>query len=208
MKRYTEYTNEELVRIISETDDEDAYEQLFENLKPITLHAAEKYRGKMTTYEAEDFLQEGQIIAWEIISRGNFKTGKFSTYFTVAIKKRLVNIYRDYTLKNLICVGEREDCRGNVTKTMVEADYAKNYREKHRQHCKAWYEKKKAAQPPKEKPVKPIETPEEKKARNAAYQKEYYAAHPEKLEERRAKARAYQKAKYEAKKAARMAATA
>ena len=203
MKKFESYTNEDLISIIQETGDNDAYEQLFENLKPITLHAAEMYRGKMVTYDTDDLLQEGQIIVWEIISRGTFKSGKFATYYTAAIKKRLVNIYRDYTLKNLICIGEHEDCRGNVTKTMVEADYAREYREKHRAQCKAWYEKKKASQPPKEKPAKRVETPEEKKARIAAYQKEYYAAHPEKLEERRAKARAYQKAKYEAAKAAK-----
>ena len=47
------------------------------------------YRGKMETYGKEDFLQEGNIVAWEIISRGNFKGGKFSTYFGGAIRKRL-----------------------------------------------------------------------------------------------------------------------
>jgi len=39
------HTNEDLVRIISETGDERAYEQLFRNLAPITLHEAEMYRG-------------------------------------------------------------------------------------------------------------------------------------------------------------------
>ncbi|MBQ9662002.1 MAG: sigma-70 family RNA polymerase sigma factor [Oscillospiraceae bacterium] len=199
------YTNEELITRIEEGS-EDALEQLFRNLRPIILHEAETYRDKMTTYDMDDLIQEGNILAWEIIVKGNFKTGKFSTYYTSAIKNRLTNIYRDYTLKNLVCIGEHEDCRGNVTSILVESDYAKNYREKHRAQCKAWYEKKKAAQPPKE--PKPRQTKEEKAAKAKAYQKEYYAAHPEKLEERRAKARAYQKAKYEAQKAARMAATA
>ncbi len=199
------FTNEELI-IRAEEGSEEALEQLFRNLRPIILHEAEMYRDKMTTYDTDDLIQEGNILAWEIIVKGNFKTGKFSTYYTSAIKKRFVNIYRDYTLKNLVCIGEHEDCRGNVTSILVESDYAKAYREKHRQHCKAWYEKKKAAQPPKE--PKPKQTKEEKAAKMKAYQKEYYAAHPEKLEERRTKARAYQKAKYEAKKAARMAALA
>ena len=203
---YMNMTNEELVSIITESADNGAYDQLFRNLAPIILHEAEMYRGKMVTYSTEDFLQEGNIIAWQIISKGSFKSGRFATYYGAAIRKRLVNIYRDYTLKNLICVGESEDCRGNITKMMVEADYAKAYREKHRAQCKAWYEKKKASQPPKEpKPKKAPETKEERSKRIMAYQKEYYAAHPEKLEERRAKARERERTKRAAKKAERLA---
>lgn len=70
---YSTYTNEELVSIIA-AGDEAAYEQLFRNLAPITLHEAEMYRGKMDTYSTEDFLQEGNIVAWEIISRGISRT--------------------------------------------------------------------------------------------------------------------------------------
>ena len=117
---YSTYTNEELVSIIA-AGDEAAYEQLFRNLAPITLHEAEMYRGKMDTYSTEDFLQEGNIVAWEIISRGNFKDGKFSTYFGGAIRKRLIRIWRDYNLKNLVCIGESEDCRGNITRILSRA---------------------------------------------------------------------------------------
>lgn len=67
---YTNLTNEELVNIITETADNDAYDQLFRNIAPITLHEAEMYRGKMVTYDTEDFLQEGRIVAWQIIARG------------------------------------------------------------------------------------------------------------------------------------------
>lgn len=203
---YTNLTNEELVSIITETADNDAYAQLFKNLAPITLHEAEMYRGKMVTYGTEDFLQEGMIIAWSIIAKGNFKSGNFASYFSTAVKRRLVNIYRDYTLKNLICISEQEDCRGNITKTMVEADYARTYREKHRAQCKAWYEKKKTSQPPKEK--NPPMTKEEKIARQVAYQKEYYAAHPDKLAERREKNRIRERERRMARKAAMAAATA
>ena len=89
---------------------------------------------------------------------------------------------------------------------MVEADYAKAYREKHRAQCKAWYEKKKASQPPKEK--KPPMSKEEKIARQVAWQREYYAAHPDKLAERREKNRIAEKARRERKKAERLAAQA
>ena len=140
---YSTYSNEELVSII-EAGDEAAYDQLFRNLAPITLHEAEMYRGKMDTYSTEDFLQEGNIVVWEIISRGNFKSGKFSTYFGGAIRNRLIRIWRDYNLKNLVCIGEQEDFHGNVTRILVESDYAKEYRQKKAEQQKRWYDKKKA----------------------------------------------------------------
>lgn len=197
------HTNEDLVRIISETGDERAYEQLFRNLAPITLHEAEMYRGKMDTYDTDDFLQLGNILAWEIISKGSFKKGRFASYFASAIRKRLVNTYRDYTLKNPVYISEIVDLKGNATRILGEADYARAYREKHRAQCRAWYEKKKAAQPPKE-PKVPM-TKEERSRRVMAYQKEYYAAHPEKYAERLAKAREYERRKYAERKAAQMA---
>ena len=200
---YSSYTNEELVSII-QSGDEAAYDQLFRNLAPITLHEAEMYRGKMDTYGTEDFLQEGNIVIWEIISRGNFKGGKVSTYFGGAIHKQLIRIWRDYNLKNLVCIGETEDCRGNITRILVESDYAKEYRQKKAAQQKRWYEKKKAEQAPKEK--KPPMTKEERSRRVMAYQEAYYAAHPDKLAERREKNRIAEKARRERKKAERLAA--
>ena len=206
MKRYSECTNEELVNIITETGDEAAYDQLFRNLAPITLHEAEMYRGRMDTYSTEDFLQEGNIVAWKIISRGNFKGGKFSTYFGAAVRKHLIRIWRDYNLKNLICIGESEDCRGNITRILVESDYAKEYRRKKAEQQKRWYEKKKASQPPKEK--KPPMTREERSRKVMAYQKEYYVAHPDKLAERREKNRIKERERRARKKAEKLAAQA
>jgi hypothetical protein len=201
--KYENHTNEELVSIIAATGDEEAYEQLFRNIDPITLHEAQMYLGKMDTYDREDFLQEGRILAWTIISKGSFKKGLFRVYFGSAIRKRLVNIYRTYTLKNLVCIDEQVDCRGNVTKTMVESDYARAYREKHREQCRAWYAKKKASQPPKE--AKPKMTIEEKRAKAAAYQRAYKEAHPEKYERRKAMERERQRRKAAERRAARMA---
>lgn len=201
--KYENHTNEELVSIIAATGDEEAYEQLFRNIDPITLHEAQMYLGKMDTYDREDFLQEGRILAWTIISKGSFKKGLFRVYFGSAIRKRLVNIYRTYTLKNLVCIDEQVDCRGNVTKTMVESDYARAYREKHREQCRAWYAKKKASQPPKE--AKPKMTIDEKRAKAAAYQRAYKEAHPEKYERRKAMERERQRRKAAERRAARMA---
>jgi hypothetical protein len=47
--KYENHTNEELVSIIAATGDEEAYEQLFRNIDPITLHEAQMYLGKMDT---------------------------------------------------------------------------------------------------------------------------------------------------------------
>ena len=62
--------------------------------------------------------------------------------------------------------------------------------------------KKKTSQLPKE--PKPKMTAEERKAKVAAYQKAYYAAHPEKYEERKAKERERQRRKYAECKAAQL----
>ena len=121
-------------------------------------------------------------------------------------EKYIFRIWRDYNLKNLVCIGESEDCRGNITRILVESDYAKEYRIKKAEQNKRWYEKKKASQPPKEK--KPPMTKEERSRKNMAYQKEYYAAHPDKLAERREKNRIAEKAHRERKKAERLAALA
>ncbi len=189
---YETTANEELVRVIRETGSEDALEQLFRNIAPITLHEAEMYRGRMVTYQTEDFLQEGCIVAWQIIDRGTFRTGSFSAYYSSSIKKRLANIYRDYTLKNLICIGQREDFYGNLTSILVVSDYARVYREKHRRHCRESYARKKekeaeirrAAGIP-EQETKPILTVEEKYERQKAKALAYYHAHKDELNAKR-----------------------
>ena len=204
---YTNLTNEELAeRIIA--GDEAAYDQLFRNLRPVILHEIEMYKNKMETYGTEDLIQECHITCWEVLSRGNWdkSKGKFSTYFGGAIRNKLIRIFRDYNLKNLVCIGEKEDYHGNISRIYVESDYAKEYRRKKAEQNKRWYEKKKAAQPPKEK--KPPMTKEERSKKVMAYQKEYYAAHPDKLAERREKNRIAEKARRERKKAEKLAAAA
>ena len=203
--KYTNLTNEELVSII-QSGDEAAYDQLFRNLRPIMLHEAGMYMNKMDTYGLEDLIQECQIVAWEVIGRCNFKGGRFSTYYGAAVRNHLIRIFRDYNLKNLVCIGEAEDCKGNITRILVESDYAKEYRRKKAEQQKRWYEKKKASQPAREE--KPPMTKEEKIARQVAWQREYYATHPDKLAERREKNRTAEKARRERRKAAKLAATA
>ena len=84
-------------------------------------------------------------------------------------------------MKNLICVGQKEDDHGNVTSILVEAEFAQKYREKQRERNKRYYEKKKAeaaevrraAGIPDPQP-KPKQTKEEKIRKQVAHQKEYY----------------------------------
>lgn len=205
---YTNLTNEELVSII-QSGEETAYEQLFRNLRPVILHEAAMYIDKMETYSLEDLIQECHITCWEVISRGNWSEdrGRFSTYFGGAIRNKLIRIWRDFNLRNLVCIGEQEDYHGNITRILVESDYAKEYRQKKAEQQKRWYEKKKAEQalinPPK--PKKPPMTKEERSRKVMEYQKRYYAEHPDKLAERREKNRIAEKARRERKKAERLA---
>ncbi len=193
-------TNEELVKTIRETGSEDAYAELFRNIRPIIIHEAEKYKGKIPHYGLEDFIQEGNLLAWKIIFSGNFKGGSFAVYFGKAIRNYLCRLFRDFSMKNLICIGQKEDDHGNVTSILVEAEFAQKYREKQRERSKAYYQRKKAEEAEARRaagtpdPVKkPPMTKEEKIRRQVAWQKEYYKANPEKLEERRAKMRVYEK---------------
>ena len=186
--------NEQLIDIIR-AGNEDAYRQLFRNLRPIILHEAAKYIGRMESYALDDLIQECEIVAWEIISRGNFKGGNFNAYFAAAIRNRLIRIWRDFNRKNLICLGEVIVEHWGVTRIMVESDYAREYREKQRQRSKAWYEKKKVAKPKKQRMTK-----EERNRRSVIYQKQYYTTHPDKLAERREKNRIRERERREAKK--------
>ena len=183
----TEYTTEQLVELISAGETQ-YYEQLFTNLRPVILHEARMYIGTMDTYGVDDLIQEGWIVAWEIISRGSYKAGsKFSTYFGAAVRYRFCRIFRDFNLRNLVCVGEAEDLHGNVIRTLVESEYAKEYRKKKAAQQKRWVERKRAEEPVKEK--KPPMTKEERNRKIVEYQRRYYAEHPDKLAERREKNR-------------------
>ena len=145
MKDYSIYTNEELVTMIR-SGEEDAYGQLFRNLRPVTLHEAEKYLGTMDTYTMDDFLQEGMITAWKIIQKGNYNpdTARFSTYFGVAIRRQLIRIFTGYSLMNFMCIGEVEDYHGTIIRTLVESDYAKRQREMKNARQQRYMDRKKA----------------------------------------------------------------
>lgn len=145
MKDYSIYTNEELVTMIR-SGEEDAYGQLFQNLRPVTLHEAEMYRGKMDYYSTDDFIQEGMITAWQIIEKGNYNPSiaRFSTYFGMAIRRQLIRIFTGYSLKNPMCIGEAVDYQSTIIRTLVETDYAKRQREMKNARQRRYWARKKA----------------------------------------------------------------
>lgn len=102
------------------------------------------------------------------------------------------NIYRDYTLRNLICIEQRVDCYGNLTSILAVSDYAKAYREKHRRHCRESYARKKekeaearraAGIPDPE--LKPVLSEEEKLEQRRTRALAYYHEHKDDLNARR-----------------------
>ena len=204
----TTYTNEQLVSMIQNGKNTDiAFEQLFINLHPVILGEAKMYEGRMTTYDRDDLIQEGHIVIWK--TAGAFKSGKFRTYFTAALKRHYISLYRSYTLKNLVCIAETDDfgCYGYTTQILVESDYAKAYREKHREECRRSNAKRKAEKEaeriaaglpkPEPKPRKPRQsrfTDEEKRQRNLESSKRYNAAHREEINRKRRERYAAQKA--------------
>ena len=176
-------TNEDLIaRLILNPNDTPAFEELIRRLTPIILGEAIKYRDQLP-YDTDDYLQEGRIVLWKIAAKGNFKAGKFHKYFISSIRFHYCRLYRDYVLRNFVCIGGYEDIRGNTFQILIEAPYAQQYRERHREHCRQSYARRKAAEGPKP----PTLTPEERRERNRARSLAYYYAH---ADEMNAKARA------------------
>ena len=87
-------------------------------------------------------MQEGRILLWQIALQKTYRRGCFTRYFATVIRFRFSNLYRDYVLKNLVRIGEYQDFYGHTYQILVVSDYAKNYREKHREHCRRSYAKK------------------------------------------------------------------
>ena len=196
---YSRFTDEALIQMLMEDpNNSDVLETLTQRLRPVILGEALKYRDQLP-YDTDDYLQEGRILLWKIALKRNFKKGNFHNYFVSAIRFRYRNLYRDYVLKNYIRIGGYEDIRGNTYEILVEAEYAKQYREKHKEFCRRNYAQKKAAErkrlgiPEPEPKVKLSK--EELAARRRARSRAYYQAHAEEInQKRRAKREALQAA--------------
>ena len=202
---YREMSNEALITILMENpSNSEALETLTQRLRPTILGEALKYRTQLP-YDTDDYMQEGRILIWQIADKKNYKTGNFHNYFISAIRFRYYNLYRDFVLKNLIRIGGYEDCRGNTYEILVEAEYAKQYREKHREDCKKSNERKKAKKAAErerlglpEPQKRPKLSEEELIARRRARSLAYYHAHAEEMNQR---AKEKRKAKREAREA-------
>jgi len=196
-------TNEELAALIQSDSDRssEAYSQLFLNMKPTILGESEMYKGRMTTYDTDDFLQEGFILIWKTMK--NFKGGNYKNYFISAMRFRLCKIYETYVTKNPICIAQTEDLRGYgyTVSILVESDKVKEYREKKNARQRRYAARKRAERAAMPKPEKPKPTEEEKAAKaKAAAEKhrqknlEYYNAHKEEMNRKRREKRAAAKA--------------
>jgi hypothetical protein len=205
---YREMSNEALITILMENpNNSDALETLTQRLRPTILGEALKYRTQLP-YDTDDYMQEGRILIWQIADKKNYKTGNFHNYFISAIRFRYYNLYRDFVLKNLIRIGGYEDCRGNTYEILVEAEYAKQYREKHREDCKKSNERKKAKKAAErerlglpEPQKRPKLSEEELIARRRARSLAYYHAHAEEMNQRAKEKRKTKREAREAEKA-------
>ena len=182
---YSNYTDEALITMLMEDpSNSEALETLTQRLRPVILGEALKYHAQLP-YDTDDYLQEGRILLWKIALKRNYRSANFHNYFVSAIRFRYNNLYRDYVLKNYIRIGGYEDIRGNTYEILVEAEYAKTYREKHSEHCRRHYAKKKAAE--RERLGLPAPAPkvklteEELAARRRARSRAYYHAHADEI---------------------------
>ena len=198
-------TNEDLImQLIADNNNSLIFEELIRRMKPVIFGEALAYRTQLPL-DSDDYLQEGRIVLWKIAAKGTFKPGNFRNFFISAIRFHLRHLYRDYVLKNLVCIGGYEDCRGQTYQILIEAPFAARFREKHRIHCRESYHRRKAREAAERERLgipaptpKPKLTPEEKRERDRARSLAYYYAH---ADEMNAKA----KAKRAAAKAAKAA---
>ena len=177
----TDMSNEDLLeRIYLRQQWEQAFQQLIHNLQPMMVKIGKKHLSKVPIYDTDDYIQEGSLVLWHLVQSQTYNgSGKFSSLFYTAFDRKCINLYRDYVLKNFIEISESDDlyCYGYRVATFVEDEFAKSYREKHREQCSRWYEenrKKPAAEP------KPKLTPEEKRERSRQRAHEYYLKNKEK----------------------------
>ena len=186
---YREMTDEALITLLmADPSNSAVLETLAQRLRPSILGEANKYRSQLP-FDSDDYLQEGRILLWKIATKRNYKKGSFRSYFISAIRFRYCNLYRDYVLKNFIRIGGYEDIRGNTFEILVEADYAKQYREKHREECRKSYERKKAREKAEREQLgmptkRPKLSEEELIARRRARSRAYYYAHADEMNQR------------------------
>ena len=186
MKDYTALSNEELVAMIR-NGDEQAYGQLFLNIKPAIFKAAQKYIDIITIFTLDDFIQEGNILAWQIVEGGKFREDNFFRYFYSSLGHRFAGLARDYILKHPMRVKATAEApeMGCQVSVLEEIPYVAAYREKHKQECRNYYRRRKEKEAEERRaagipdPVKLTE--EEKKDKKRAQCLDYYHKNREEL---------------------------
>lgn len=177
-------SNEELISLIYAGDQsEHAFGRLIKNLTPMMFKIGRKHLDKLHFYEDDDYVQEGSILLWELIQSHRYDgERKFSNWFYTAFDHRCTNLYRNYVLKNMVQVSEREDLYnyGYHAGIFIEDEYAQEYREKQRERNKRWREEKFGATA---KPQAPKLSEEERRERSRQRSREYYLKNRDKCRE-------------------------
>ena len=110
----------------------EALQQLIHNLVPMMVHLGRMYLGRIPIYDDDDFIQEGSVLLWRKIRDLKWKPekGKIHNFFYSAFRLRLLNMYRDYVMKNMIKINESEDFYYYVYRicTLVVDEFATEYK--------------------------------------------------------------------------------
>ena len=186
-------TNEELVQRVYDGDEE-AYGGLFQNLRAVFLKESRMYLDRMPIFDEDDFIQEGNILIWKILEEKRFQKGTFEAFVRTSYRRKLVDTYRSYCLKNPEILHHEEGRDGYDIAILNESVYAERFREEQRRRSKEYYWKKKAERETatEDSPVK--ESAEEKLAAKKAQARAYYEAHKDEINERKRAKRAAAKA--------------
>ena len=196
------YKEQELARQAM-TGNEQALWTLCKSYEPLFKSEARLYQYKMAdAYDVEDFISIGYITVWDIIRKGNFdpETGAFGAYLKQAIQWKFRNTFRDFAMKNMVCIGDEEDFYGTRTRAYVIHEFAERERELTKVRQERWYRKRaeRIDAERAEQGLAPIYRPkyatEEEKAEHEAQvkanaraaQKRYQMEHAEEIKEKKA----------------------
>ena len=142
MTTYTEpFTSEELFDKAA-NGDEKALWSLCKRYEPLFKAEAKIYRYKMAdAYDTDDFLSFGYELIWQLTKKQNFKGGSFGGYLKQATRNRFCSLFRNFAAKNMVCTGESEDCRGEISRTYAIDEAFLDYKEKQKVRNADWYKR-------------------------------------------------------------------
>ena len=138
------FTTEELYNQAAEGS-EQALWSLCKTYEPLFRSEAKLYRYKMAdAYDVEDFISIGYVVVWDVIRKGNFnpERGSFGAYLKQAVQWKFRNTFRDFAMKNMVCIGDDEDYYGTRTRAYVIHDFAIRERELTRERQQDWYRRR------------------------------------------------------------------